>query len=128
MKNDHFQPIGPDFAYIEPSLTALNKSQYADAIRLLDDGLKQHLDEAAGNLDVHELIRHVSAFINYLEFRLEEDFGINQEGNAKPELSNVECRCSFCGDKQSEVKRLIAGPGVFICKECIKICSDAFTE
>ena len=127
MKNDHFQPIGPDFAYIERSLTALNKSQYADAIRLLDDGLNQHLAQA-GNLDVRELIRHVSAFINYLEFRLEEDFGINQEGKVKPERSKVENRCSFCGDIQSEAKRLIAGPAVFICDSCIKTCSDTLTE
>src|SRR2546428_5897245 len=124
MKNDHFQPISPDFAYIERSLTALNSSRYADAIRLLDDGLNQHLAQA-DNLDVHELIKHVSAFINYLEFRLEEDFGINEEGSANPEPSRVENRCSFCGDMQSQVKRLIAGPAVFICDSCIKTCSDA---
>ncbi|MEA4921312.1 MAG: ATP-dependent protease ATP-binding subunit ClpX [Clostridiaceae bacterium] len=33
-------------------------------------------------------------------------------------------RCSFCGRSQDEVKRLIAGPGVYICNECVEICSD----
>ena len=33
-------------------------------------------------------------------------------------------RCSFCGKSQEAVERIIAGPGVFICSECIKICSD----
>ena len=31
-------------------------------------------------------------------------------------------RCSFCGKAQNEVKKLIAGPGVFICNECINLC------
>ncbi len=31
-------------------------------------------------------------------------------------------RCSFCGKAQTEVKVLIAGPGVFICDECVDIC------
>ena len=33
-------------------------------------------------------------------------------------------RCSFCGKSQDEVDRIIAGPGVFICSDCIKICSS----
>lgn len=33
-------------------------------------------------------------------------------------------RCSFCGKFQDEVKRLIAGPGVFICNECVMLCID----
>jgi ATP-dependent Clp protease ATP-binding subunit ClpX len=32
--------------------------------------------------------------------------------------------CSFCGRSQKEVKKLIAGPGVFICNECVKLCSE----
>ena len=33
-------------------------------------------------------------------------------------------RCSFCGKREGQVKRLIAGPGVFICDECIDLCCD----
>jgi ATP-dependent Clp protease ATP-binding subunit ClpX len=33
-------------------------------------------------------------------------------------------RCSFCGKSQNEVKKLIAGPNVFICNECIDICNE----
>lgn len=36
--------------------------------------------------------------------------------------------CSFCGKGQDEVKRLIAGPGVYICDECIELCYDLVTE
>ena len=31
-------------------------------------------------------------------------------------------RCSYCGKAQTEVKTLIAGPGVFICDECVQLC------
>ena len=32
--------------------------------------------------------------------------------------------CSFCGKSHSEVRKLIAGPGVYICNECIDVCSS----
>jgi ATP-dependent Clp protease ATP-binding subunit ClpX len=36
--------------------------------------------------------------------------------------------CSFCGKSQKEVKKLIAGPGVYICDECIELCNDIIAE
>lgn len=36
--------------------------------------------------------------------------------------------CSFCGKSQREVKKLIAGPSVYICDECIDLCNDIITE
>ena len=33
-----------------------------------------------------------------------------------------EYRCSFCGKAQTEVRTLVAGPGVFICDECVRLC------
>ncbi len=37
-------------------------------------------------------------------------------------------RCSFCGKNQREVKKLIAGPGVYICDECVDLCNDILSE
>jgi ATP-dependent Clp protease ATP-binding subunit ClpX len=37
-------------------------------------------------------------------------------------------RCSFCGKTQNEVKKLIAGPTVYICNECIDICNEIITD
>ena len=37
-------------------------------------------------------------------------------------------KCSFCGKNQDQVKRLIAGPGVYICDECIELCSEILEE
>ena len=36
--------------------------------------------------------------------------------------------CSFCGKSQKEVKKLIAGPTVYICDECIGLCNDIIAE
>jgi ATP-dependent Clp protease ATP-binding subunit ClpX len=37
-------------------------------------------------------------------------------------------RCSFCGKSQDEVRKLIAGPTVFICDECVELCNDIIEE
>ena len=37
-------------------------------------------------------------------------------------------KCSFCGKGQDEVKKLIAGPGVFICDQCVDLCNDVIEE
>ncbi len=39
-----------------------------------------------------------------------------------------ELRCSFCGKRKSQVRRLVAGPGVYICDECIEMCSDIIRD
>lgn len=36
--------------------------------------------------------------------------------------------CSFCGKSQREVRKLIAGPSVYICDECVSLCSDILSE
>ena len=36
--------------------------------------------------------------------------------------------CSFCGKHQRQVKKLIAGPGVYICNECIDLCVEIIAQ
>ena len=47
---------------------------------------------------------------------------------AKKASSDEALRCSFCNKSQREVKKLIAGPTVFICDECVDICLDIIAE
>jgi len=44
------------------------------------------------------------------------------------ETSQHQLTCSFCGKSQDEVKKLIAGPAVYICDECIELCNDIIAE
>jgi ATP-dependent Clp protease ATP-binding subunit ClpX len=48
--------------------------------------------------------------------------------NKKKPPKNNNYRCSFCGKNQEEVKKLIAGPTVFICDECIALCNEIIVE
>lgn len=41
---------------------------------------------------------------------------------------NKQLRCSFCGKPQSQVAHLVAGPGVYICDECIQVCLDIVND
>ena len=41
---------------------------------------------------------------------------------------NKQLRCSFCGKPQSQVTRLVAGPGVYICDECLQVCLDIIND
>jgi ATP-dependent Clp protease ATP-binding subunit ClpX len=47
---------------------------------------------------------------------------------SRKETTSSLLRCSFCGKSQNEVKKLIAGPGVYICDECIELCNDIIAE
>jgi ATP-dependent Clp protease ATP-binding subunit ClpX len=46
----------------------------------------------------------------------------------RKDSQDTKLRCSFCGKSQDEVKRLIAGPTVYICDECIDLCNDIMLE
>ena len=47
---------------------------------------------------------------------------------AKKAFGEEILRCSFCGKSQEEVKKLIAGPTVYICDECISLCNNIIVE
>jgi len=47
---------------------------------------------------------------------------------AKHEKTELHLRCSFCGKNRDEVKKLIAGPTVYICDECVDLCNDIIAE
>jgi ATP-dependent Clp protease ATP-binding subunit ClpX len=49
---------------------------------------------------------------------------MTKKGDGKP----TDLLCSFCGKSQDEVKKLIAGPSVYICDECIELCNDIIAE
>src|SRR3989338_2449010 len=53
--------------------------------------------------------------------------GSNNNGKGPPNNTGT-LYCSFCGKSQREVKKLIAGPSVYICDECVELCNDIITE
>ena len=127
MPQEKFPTIDQQLKYIADSFEALSGRRYSDALRLLDEGLNQHLISSEP-IDSRALAKRLRPLINYLVYRLEEDFGIDKEESTTSEQFKFERRCSFCGNAQSEGRELIAGPGVYICDECIKQCANALTK
>ena len=52
---------------------------------------------------------------------------MSNERNGKGEDGKL-LYCSFCGKSQHEVRKLIAGPSVFVCDECVELCNDIIRE
>jgi ATP-dependent Clp protease ATP-binding subunit ClpX len=46
----------------------------------------------------------------------------------RPGKSSRTLTCSFCGKRHDQVRKLIAGPGVWICNECVGICVEILAE
>ncbi|GLS26939.1 ATP-dependent Clp protease ATP-binding subunit ClpX [Marinibactrum halimedae] len=53
---------------------------------------------------------------------------MSDHGNDKTDDNGKLLYCSFCGKSQHEVRKLIAGPSVFICDECVDLCNDIIRE
>jgi hypothetical protein len=63
-----------------------------------------------------------------LEETLKKAYGKSWDSHV-PRFSEEEhSTCSFCGKERREVRKLIAGPSVHICDECVKLCSGVLTE
>ncbi len=53
---------------------------------------------------------------------------MSEDGKSRSGDSTKILYCSFCGKSQHEVRKLIAGPSVFICDECVELCNDIIRE
>jgi len=53
---------------------------------------------------------------------------VKDNDNNGADKGNSTLYCSFCGKSQHEVNKLIAGPTVFICNECVDLCTDIIRE
>jgi hypothetical protein len=53
---------------------------------------------------------------------------MSETGAEKPEKKEAVLHCSFCGKSQKEVRKLIAGPTVYICNECVELSMEIINE
>lgn len=51
-----------------------------------------------------------------------------REQDVERERRRRSTRCSFCGKRQDQVRKLVAGPGVYICDRCIGLCQEVLDE
>ena len=43
-------------------------------------------------------------------------------------MARIDQRCNFCGKTKDKVRKLVAGPGVFICDQCIELCNEVIHD
>src|SRR6266480_3757389 len=67
-----------------------------------------------------------------LTLKIDEHGGVLEGGSDMSKIGGSDSKntlyCSFCGESQHEVRKLIAGPTVFICDECVELCMDIIRE
>jgi hypothetical protein len=55
-------------------------------------------------------------------------WAVFKERPRPPKWIDGSSKCSFCGKPKNEVSKLIAGPGVYICNECVGLCNEIIAE
>ena len=66
-------------------------------------------------------------YSGWIQLEKHEGLVMSNERNGKGEDGKL-LYCSFCGKSQHEVRKLIAGPSVFVCDECVELCNDIIRE
>jgi hypothetical protein len=74
-----------------------------------------------------EIARQLLQIGAALEESLSKAYGAQWDSHV-PRHAEEEASCSFCGKEAGEVAKLIAGPAVHICDECVKLCGDILAE
>ena len=92
----------------------------------LRDALKAKTIEIAHSESL-ELIANTFGFANWNILAAKIEAAERQAGAQEPTKPKA-LYCSFCGKSQHEVRKLIAGPTVFICDECVELCVNFITE
>jgi len=95
------------------ALRTLLEQRYQNALAILRKKLNQAIDLAM------------------VEMQLRQAHGENWEALAdipKVPIEQINLYCSFCGKSQTEVAKLIAGPTVYICNECVSICNEIIED
>ena len=64
--------------------------------------------------------------------KIDEHGGVSEGGSEMSKIGGSDSKnslyCSFCGKSQNQVRKLIAGPTVYICDECVELCLDIIGE
>src|SRR5215472_1549309 len=104
----------PSF-YISLACTAISRQKYKEALHILGKGLEDSI-ESGKQYDSQKLLQLFDGLVTMLRSRLEKDYGDDWEEKVRKTMAPERAlRCSFCGKSQNEVKKLIAGPTVYIC-------------
>ena len=115
-----------EFGFVECA-DLINGQQYGAALKTFQQAVANFLD-AKTTPKRSEIARQLFQIGSTLEETLKHAFGDKWESQI-PQFAddNKLLTCSFCGKNQNEVGKLIAGPSVHICNECVRTCDEILT-
>src|SRR5437867_4375501 len=109
---------------IEDCTRLIEKRRYRDAVYAFEEILDKLIEDKKsprGSQVAKELKKLVTA--------IEDSFKKSYyESDSEQDQQRKPLVCSFCGKSQDEVRKLIAGPTVYICNECIDLCNDIIRD
>ncbi len=128
MKTDESSKHHLEYSLFAESEAALRNQHYRNALETLQKELFQAIQKA-DQLNSFRLLQSLFSTVILLEANLEKAYGERWEERVPKISQEAETlRCSFCDKSQDEVAKLIAGPTVYICNECIEICNEILED
>ena len=115
------------FGFVECA-NLVSDQQYGAALRLFQQAVGRFLESKSAPKR-GEIARELLQIGTALEETLKKAIGDDWDAHI-PKFDDDERHplCSFCGKDQTEVRKLVAGPSVHICDECIELCKNILTE
>ncbi|MGH7795369.1 MAG: ClpX C4-type zinc finger protein, partial [Candidatus Binatia bacterium] len=111
------------FGFVECA-DLVNEQKYGAALRLFQQAVGKFLDSKSPPKR-GEIARQLLQIGTALEETLKRAIGDDWDSHVpKFDDDARHPNCSFCGKNQGEVRKLIAGPSVHICDECVELCKD----
>jgi hypothetical protein len=111
--------------YFDEAEAAVRRNDFAVALTALEDGLNNTY-HGSQPIDSKVLLGYLFSFLGTLRLNLEQNFGDQWriiQGTPTPQMS-----CSFCGQPKDNVSKIIAGPAVNICNQCVEICVEIIAD
>lgn len=117
-----------DFKYVSKVAAAIVSRDYKGALQKFKAGLENSI-ESEKQYNSQDLLKWFYNLVTMLEVTLEEAYGDEWADTIEiPKMPDKEIRCSFCGKGENEVAKIIAGPYVYVCDECVEICHEIVVE
>jgi ClpX C4-type zinc finger len=114
--------IPSKFGFVECA-DLISEQKYGAALKMFQQAVTNFLDSKT-TPKRSEIARQLFQIGSALDETLKKAFGHKWESHIPTFVDeNKHLTCSFCGKNQQEVRKLIVGPSVHICDECVKLCS-----
>ena len=115
------------FGFVECA-DLISEQKYGGALKLFQRAVNKFLDSKSSPKRT-EIARQLQQIGSALEETLKKAYGDKWESEIpKYADEGKHLACSFCGKHQQEVRKMIAGPSVHICDECVKLCGGIMAE